>query len=600
MIAKPGSRLLLGLSTGVLLIAVLELGLHADALSIWSDETWSIFHGGKTIAQILRERDLLWPFGYFLTLHGWMRITGSANDFALHSLGVFTGLLSAACLIRAGRELRMPFAGILAAFGFSTSSYALYFLLELRGYTLMLLLESAFICLYLRWLKHPSLRRSLPLLVVLIVMPYVQFITGVVIAGATLHLLLSRPRLLVRWGALIGLAGLGFLPLLPQVWRGFQLASAAANAGPLPSLFRHGLDSFYRAYSAHWDLGFAVVLIGCAFGLRSAARRLGWQTSAWLLAWGVGIPLAAFVARDRFAFFTTRYLAFTLPAAFLLLGAGLAFLPRRWIGFGLLGILALAPWQPFDHRPSYVDFPPVRDFMRAMAHDFRPGDRLIVDPALVAQVDSMEWSYYQSVYFPQGDFRLSEAEDFGARRLWYLHRQGSEDAELSRLIRGGRVQRASWGPWYLHAALLESPPSDLGTPFGPALRFLGADVDRPRDVHAGDVLPVRLWWAADLPTSTGFTVTLELRASDGTVVARLVDPPRPQDAPLLPGLLDPGGFLLDPREFQVPYHHEDGMYTLRLVLPSQGGGSAPASGQATRGEDTLVIDTFHLASFATW
>jgi hypothetical protein len=148
----------------------------------------------------------------------------------------------------------------------------------------------------------------------------------------------------------------------------------------------------------------------------------------------------------------------------LLLGIGLASLPRRWIGVGLLGVMALAPWRPFDHRPSYSDLPPLRDFMRLMAREFRAGDRLVVDPLLAAQVDSMEWFYYKSVYFPQGDFGLMDAEDFAGRRLWYLYRQGGEDAATRNMVRSGRVQQTSWGPWYMHVALLEAPASDLGTP----------------------------------------------------------------------------------------------------------------------------------------
>jgi hypothetical protein len=594
------TRWILGLSTGVLLIAAVRLGGHADALSIWPDETWSIWHSGKTALQILLERDLRWPFGTFLALHGWMQITGSVNDFALHTLGVFTGLLSAAFLVRAGRELRMPLAGVLAGLAFAASGYALYFSLEIRGYGLMLMAESAFVCLYARWLNSPTFRRGMPLLGVMIVMLYTQFITGLVIAGATLHLLLSRPRLLRRWGVLFGIAGIAFLPLLPQALRGFQLTTAVGSEGPLPTYFRLGFESFYRAHSAHWDLWFAVVLLCCALGLRPAARRIGWRTLAMLLIWAVGIPVAAFLAREHFAFFTTRYLAFTLPAAALLLGVGLASSPAKWVGVGALGIMALAPWQPFDYRPSYADFPPLRDFMRAMAHEFLPGDRLVVDPSLAAQVNSLEWIYYQSLYFAQGDFRLTESDESPARRVWYLHRQGGQDPVVGASVWDGRVQRASWGPWYLHAALFEAPPSDLGAAFGPTLRFLGADVDRLPDVHAGDVLPVRLWWAADHATSTDFPVTLELRASNGAVVARFPDPPQAPEAEPLPARIAPGEIMLDAREIQIPYHLNDGMYTLRLVLPQPGANAASPPGSSPQGDATLMIDQFHLVSFAIW
>jgi hypothetical protein len=289
-----------------------------------------------------------------------------------------------------------------------------------------------------------------------------------------------------------------------------------------------------------------------------------------------------------------------LPAAVLLLGLGLASSPAKWIGVGALAIMALAPWQPFDHRPSYPDVPPLRDFMRAMARDFRPGDRLVVDPLLSAQVNSPEWIYYKSLYFEQGDFHLMESDESPARRVWYLYRQGSEDTVTSVSVRDGRVQRTSWGPWYLHAALFEAPPSDLGSAFGYALRFLGADVDRLPDVHAGDALPIRLWWAADHAASTDFPLTLELSASNGAVVARFSDPERAPDAVPLPDRINPGEILLDPRQIQIPYHLNDGMYTLQLVLPQPGANAGSSPSPSSEDDRTLVIDRFHLVSFAIW
>lgn len=151
------------------------------------------------MAQIVLERDIGWPFGAILRLHGWMRMTGTTNDFVLRALGVFWGLLTGVILIRAGRVLRIPHAGVLAALAFGTSSYALFFVLDLHGYGLLLLLESAFICLYLRWLKMPSVGRSVPLMMGIIAMVYSHFITELVIAGATLHLLMAQPRRLGRW-----------------------------------------------------------------------------------------------------------------------------------------------------------------------------------------------------------------------------------------------------------------------------------------------------------------------------------------------------------------------------------------------------------------
>lgn len=63
-------------------------------------------------------------------------------------LGVYLGLLAPAFMYRAGQQLYSSSAGLLAAVAFATSSYALYFLLKLRGYSLMLLTKAAFVCCY--------------------------------------------------------------------------------------------------------------------------------------------------------------------------------------------------------------------------------------------------------------------------------------------------------------------------------------------------------------------------------------------------------------------------------------------------------------------
>ncbi|MCS6872849.1 MAG: hypothetical protein NZ571_15490, partial [Anaerolineae bacterium] len=133
--------------TGVLLIGAAALISHADDLSIWWDETWSIFHSSRSLTQIISEPDLLWPFGYFALLHLWSSIA-TLHEFALRALSVFFGILATAFMIRAGRSLFSQTAGLLAGLAFGTSGYARCFLLELRGYSPMLLLEAAFVYVY--------------------------------------------------------------------------------------------------------------------------------------------------------------------------------------------------------------------------------------------------------------------------------------------------------------------------------------------------------------------------------------------------------------------------------------------------------------------
>jgi len=594
-------KVVLWSSLGVLLISAFALISHADELSIWSDEMWSVFHSSKSVTQILLDRDVTWPFTYYLALHGWSRVA-SWNDFVLHAFGVFAGVLTVAFMIQAGRRLLSPTAGLLAALAFGTSSYALYFLLELRGYSLMLLTEAAFVYCYLRWRKNPSLRRSAVLWLSQVAMLYTQFILVVILMLAALHLLLTMPRRFLRWLIITLLTGVAFLPLLPQFLRGVNLRSTVGDNGSLPSYFLYGFDSFYRAYSAHWDIWFAVLLGLVGLGLLWAVRRFGWLTLLWLLIWGVGIPLAAYIEREHFAAFTTRYLSFTMPAAFLLIGAGLAALPRRTylIGAATLLILALAPWQPFDHRPKYSDYVPTRDFMREMARAFQPGDYLVVDPSLQNQVDSLEWWYYKTLYFPSGNFQIAPDGAKAGRRVWYLVRQGSDHSAIAASVQQGRLMRSFWGPWYFIATLYEAPPLAQGIRFGDTMRFRGADVVRTPVVHAGDTLDVTLWWSTDEALKLNYSISMQLLDSSGRLITQVDRPPQGDGTPEQISTWQPNMLYLDHRRIEIPYHLADGQYRIELIVYQYWDNVRLMPETGASPDRTLTIDQFHLLSYAVW
>jgi len=82
--------------------------------------------------------------------------------FAARS-GAFFGLLTTAFMIKVGRRLcsNLPVARGLA---FATSSYAMYFLLEIRGYSLMFFAANSLFVDFLPSLAEtPQLARSLVL-----------------------------------------------------------------------------------------------------------------------------------------------------------------------------------------------------------------------------------------------------------------------------------------------------------------------------------------------------------------------------------------------------------------------------------------------------
>ncbi len=53
----------LTISTIVLLAAARVIFLHADDLSMWFDELWSMFQDTRSLRQVVHERELNWPVG---------------------------------------------------------------------------------------------------------------------------------------------------------------------------------------------------------------------------------------------------------------------------------------------------------------------------------------------------------------------------------------------------------------------------------------------------------------------------------------------------------------------------------------------------------
>jgi len=220
----------------VLLIAAFALIRHANDLSMWYDELWTIFHSSGTLAQIVRDRDWSWPPGYFVLLHAWIRLFGM-NDLVVRMMNVLAGLLGTALMIRAGRALDSHRAGWMAGLAFATSNYAVYFLLEVRGYSLMLVLTAGLVWVHARWLKQPTWRRAILYVIVQALLFYTRFVDSMLIAALLgLRVALISPRRVGRWIGVMVMTGVLFVPLLPQ-FRDFYRIERRASDKPRSGYF---------------------------------------------------------------------------------------------------------------------------------------------------------------------------------------------------------------------------------------------------------------------------------------------------------------------------------------------------------------------------
>ncbi len=594
------------LDVGILVLAAFMLIRHVYDLSMWYDEAWAVFHSSGTLEQVaLKDRDILWPPGYFVLLHGWMKLVGM-NDLAVRMMNALAGMLGTACLIRAGRALHSDRAGWLAGTAWAVSSYAIYFLIEVRSYSLILVLAAALIWFQARWVKRPTWQRAIPLALVLGGLFYLHYVYTVAFIGLTgLWTLFAVPRRQwPRWIAAVGAAGVLALPLLPDMVDFYRTRPTSVKNPE--SLFLHGPSLWFRAYSAHQDVLWGAILVlaltGLVVGFRRAARasRAGWSV---LAIWGVAIPAVIYLNRAHLLMYTTRYLVFTVPALLLLVGIGLANLRREGalVGAALLLVYVAVPWQPFDHRRAYTESPPVRDLVRELAQRWQPGDVLLVDPQMPRTMEEpCDWWYYEKIYFPGGRIpRVTHVEQAGSR-VWYLVRQGRQDEATRRAVETGRVAIEFWGPWYFIATLYQSPPLEEGVPVGETLRFRGYDPLDTLLYHPGDTVAVRTWWSVAAPLDRDYSLGLHLVDAHGNLIAQNDSGPTGRLTPSSTSQWQPEGFYRDERSLRLPWCLHTGTYQLQIVVYGWWDNQRlPIADGAWRGpDDSLLLEPITVTSFA--
>jgi uncharacterized membrane protein len=156
----------------VVLLLVCWLGARGlDADAIWLDEYWSLYNAGGAMmgpispAEVwnrIAERDPWQSPGYYLLLNLWGKVVGW-TEFATRSLSLFGGLLAVAWTYRLGRDLISPFGGVAAAIALGLSAYFIYFLHEMRSYTLYVLFTPPMVWAYWK-LLHRERKQAYALL----------------------------------------------------------------------------------------------------------------------------------------------------------------------------------------------------------------------------------------------------------------------------------------------------------------------------------------------------------------------------------------------------------------------------------------------------
>jgi hypothetical protein len=192
-------------------------------------------------------------------------------------------------------------------------------LLELRAPPIALMAIALLIWVHLLWLRRPTPLRSVIYALTITFALYMHYYIIFLIVFLGLHTVLTNWRLWWRWGLLALVDGLLLIPLIPPLsalWTLFLGGRSSTTV--FPSYMLALFSAFYQAFSAHWDIIFATILHAGLTGVSVLFRRnsKGRANIVWLVLIGIGVPLFAYITRERLGLFLNRYLFYVIIPAY--------------------------------------------------------------------------------------------------------------------------------------------------------------------------------------------------------------------------------------------------------------------------------------------
>ena len=547
------------------LILLVALGLRLYRLgspSLWNDEGTSVAVAQRDLATIARDaaHDIHPPLYYWL-LHGWVRVLGT-GEAAVRSLSALLGVVLVALIYALGRRLRPGEGagiGLLAAFLAAINPFEIYYSQEARMYMLVAVLATASVLALVRFVESRS-ATGLAALVVLEaagLYTHYSFIFLVVVVNLAYLLSLKARHVdrgqVVSWIAAQAAVALLYLPWLPTALR-----QVTGWPGPSPQV------PFIQALADTWRwlvLGptiatkqAAVPLLAAAFlgiaGLFGWPGRRVWSPVL-LVVW-LAVPVVSILALGLYRDAYLKFLLVASPPIMIVLAAGTVGrgkqLTHRVLRLAqVIALLLILGGAGVALRNYYVESAYARDDYRGIAAYIgaieRPDDAIVLNAPGQQEV----FGYYYHGDLPVHPLPASRPPDPAAT-----------EAALSGLARvGGRVFAVLWATdesdpegvvegwldrqtykaldaWYGNVRLVvyavpgqapSAPDRSLdvllrSSGSGDEIRLVGYSLTL-RQLAAGDIAPLTLFWQADRAPSRRYKLFVHLLDAGNQIVGQI-------------------------------------------------------------------------------
>jgi mannosyltransferase len=281
---------------------------------------------------------------YYVLLRFWMHF--GQSPFFIRSLSVAISACSLLAIYWLGHLLYDRRVGLSAAALLAINVYDIRYAQEARSYTLFVLLATLSSAFLISWLRKPSRLYWRGYVIVSILAVYAHFYAMLLLAAHWLALQwtglpqqefhsnaenASKSELRRAWIVI----GIGVLPLLVFV--------AKTGAGPIRWIQRPGALDLIQ-FSVFFTNGFPLIYFpACIAALVPLKQDLFARDGKWetfrvhfLFVWFLFPILLTVLLSFARPVFLPRYMIFCLPAMLILIAAGIASVPPKWLSAALL------------------------------------------------------------------------------------------------------------------------------------------------------------------------------------------------------------------------------------------------------------------------
>ena len=447
-----------------LLLAAALVTTQLDNKAFIGDEADSLYSAGinnagpRNLAEVweyIAEEDPVVAQGWSMLLFIWGRIAGWSEP-AIRALSLFAGLLTLACVYRAGRDFFGPQAGLVASLILGSSVVFLAYMELARAYPLVSLFTTLILWSYWRVALHPrppGPGAQAGLLLGSIGLLYSHYFGSLFLPALGLFHLLFVPKKRRWWRTvlLVGLAALvaalqlpGFLNGLTKSTANKKLHNSAMAATEIAGQFLHELSNFLISLPPFVSAALPVLLllalaVATILHLRSDRRA----DASWLIAFVAATSLLLMIGANELArVMKPNYIRYLMP----LWPLSALFVSRykRALAVPLIIWLILAPVLVLS-SPKYFRTRSRSSFhlVHRTLHERIPvGDLVIMDQSL----EEEEILYLSPLYIGRLNlpyepvfWRIDEPlpdlapEQASKSRLWLLFYLSPDRAEYSGL-----------------------------------------------------------------------------------------------------------------------------------------------------------------------